>query len=92
MASYVYRCGRCGPWEVQLPIGTAQGTSPCPTCGAPGPRRYTAPMIARTPAAIARARLREDASRDQPQVTTSVPARPARPAPHDPRWSTLPRP
>jgi hypothetical protein len=49
-------------------------------------------MIARTPAAIARARLREDASRDEPQVTTSVPAKPTRPAPHDPRWSTLPRP
>jgi hypothetical protein len=49
-------------------------------------------MIARTPAAIARARLREDASRDEPQVTTSVPAKPTRPAPHDPRWSKLPRP
>lgn len=92
MASYVYQCGRCGPWEVTLRIGTAQSSSPCPGCGAPGPRRYTAPMITRTPASVAGARLGEEASRDQPQVTTSVPDKPARPAPRDPRWSTLPRP
>lgn len=92
MASYVYQCGRCGAWEVSLPMGTAPTTSSCPSCGSPSPRRFTAPMIARTPAAVTRARLGEEASRDQPQVTTSVPDKPARPAPHDPRWSKLPRP
>jgi hypothetical protein len=49
-------------------------------------------MIARTSPAVARARLGEEASRDQPQVTTSVPDKPTRPVRRDPRWSTLPRP
>jgi hypothetical protein len=49
-------------------------------------------MLARTPTAMATARLREEASRDAPQVTTSVPGRPTRPTRTDPRWSTLPRP
>ena len=92
MATYLYECGRCGPWEIRAAMGTAEATSPCPRCGAAGSRRYTAPMLARTPRPVAAARLREEASGDEPQVTTSVPGRPSRPRPQDPRWSTLPRP
>ena len=92
MASYLYRCGACGPWEVRLPIGTADSTSACPACGRPGPRQYTAPLLARTPGTVAAARLREEASRDAPTVTTEVPRAASRPAPRDPRWSALPRP
>ena len=92
MAGYLYRCEQCGPWEVQRPIGTADSRDVCPVCGAPGRRVYTPPLLSRTPAAVAGARQREEASRDAPQVTTSLPARPARRAPQDPRWSRLPRP
>jgi putative FmdB family regulatory protein len=92
MAGYVYRCGECGPWEIQRPIGTADSTSSCPVCGATGRRLYTAPLVSRLPQAVATARLQEEASRDAPAVTTSVPRAVGRPARRDPRWSTLPRP
>jgi hypothetical protein len=92
MASYLYECSRCGPWEIRLPIGTAEGGRPCPTCGEPGRRRYTAPMLARTPRRVATARAREEASRDEPKVVTAVPEKARRPARQDPRWSKLPRP
>jgi putative FmdB family regulatory protein len=92
MAGYLYRCERCGPWEVQRPIGTAESTLLCPACGATGRRVYTAPLISRTPPAVTAARQREEASRDAPQVTGSVPATSARRAPQDPRWNRLPRP
>ena len=92
MTSYLFECDRCGPWEARLPMGTAEPTRPCPACGSPGLRRFTAPMLARTSPGFAAARVREEASRDEPQIATSVPAKPARPAPRDPRWSTLPRP
>jgi putative FmdB family regulatory protein len=92
MASYLYRCERCGLWEVQRPIGTAESAEPCPTCGATSRRRYTPPLLSRTPTAVATALLRDEASRDTPQVTTAVPAAAARPVRQDPRWSRLPRP
>jgi putative FmdB family regulatory protein len=92
MAGYLYRCERCGPWEVQRPIGTAEREAICPVCGTAGRRLYTPPLLHRTPPAAAAARLREEASRDQPQVTTALPATPTRPVPRDPRWSRLPRP
>jgi putative FmdB family regulatory protein len=92
MASYLYRCGACGPWEVHRPIGTAEPMSTCPACGAPGRRRYTPPLLSRTPTAEASARLREEASGDAPAVTTAVPPAVAPPVARDPRWSALPRP
>jgi putative FmdB family regulatory protein len=92
MAGYLYRCGQCGPWEVQRPIGTAETTSTCPRCGAAGPRLYTAPLLSRTPQAEAKARSGEEASRDAPAVTTSVPRAVGRPARRDPRWNALPKP
>jgi hypothetical protein len=92
MAGYLYECGRCGPWEVQRPIGTAETTSPCPCCGAAGRRRYTAPLLSRTPRAEVKARLREEASRDAPAVTTGVPRAVGRPPRRDPRWNALPKP
>jgi putative FmdB family regulatory protein len=92
MATYVYRCPDCGPWEVRLPIGTADGTAVCPTCGSAGPRQYTPPLLSRTSAPAAAARLREEASRDEPAVTTAVPRAAGRPTPRDPRWKALPRP
>jgi putative FmdB family regulatory protein len=92
MAGYLYECRDCGVFEVQRPIGTADPTSPCATCGAPAVRRYTAPMLGRAPDAVTRARAQEEASRDAPAVTTSVPPAISRPTPRDPRWSSLPRP
>jgi putative FmdB family regulatory protein len=92
MATYVYRCPDCGPWDVRLPMGTAGAAAACPACGRTAPRQFTPPLLSRTAAPVAAARLREEASRDEPAVTTAIPkaARPA--APRDPRWRALPRP
>jgi putative FmdB family regulatory protein len=92
MAAYLYRCTTCGPWEIRTPIGTAGTTSGCPACGAAGRRVYTAPLVSRTSAPLAAARLRDEASRDEPTLTTAVPPAVRRPAPRDPRHSALPRP
>jgi putative FmdB family regulatory protein len=92
VVSYVYACETCGPWEIRRPIGTAQPVSSCPECGAPGRRRYTAPLLAHTPGPVTAARLREEASGSEPAVTTAVPRAAGRPARRDPRWSALPRP
>lgn len=92
MAGYLYQCRQCGPWEIQRPIGTAESTATCPVCGACGRRQYTAPLLSRTPQAVSMARAREEASRDTPVVTTSLPPAVSPRAPRDPRWSSLPRP
>jgi putative FmdB family regulatory protein len=92
MATYVYRCPDCGPWDVRLPMGTAGPTVNCPACGTVAARQFTPPLLSRTAAPVAAARLREEASRDAPTVTTSVPRAVSRAAPRDPRWQALPRP
>ncbi|GAA4987732.1 putative FmdB family regulatory protein [Nonomuraea thailandensis] len=93
MATYAYHCADCGPFEVRRPIGTAGPAEPCAACGAPAPRRYTPPLLARTPAAEGRARQAQEAAAHEPQVVRHVPAARSRPAPPpDPRWAGLPRP
>ncbi|GAA2205475.1 hypothetical protein GCM10009850_009330 [Nonomuraea monospora] len=91
MATYAYHCAGCGPFEVRRPIGTAEPAEPCAACGEPAPRRYTPPLLARTPAPEARARQAQEASAHEPQVVRRAPAAPE-PPPPDPRWAGLPRP
>ncbi|MGY1753702.1 FmdB family zinc ribbon protein [Blastococcus sp. SYSU D01042] len=93
MPTYLYRCPADGSFEARLPMAAAGAMSDCPVCGAPAPRRFTPPLLSRTPAPVAAARLREEASRDAPVVTTTLPEAPRRPAPpRNPRWRALPRP
>ncbi|NMH98795.1 FmdB family zinc ribbon protein [Pseudonocardia acidicola] len=92
MAGYQYRCPDCGVWDVALAMGTAEATRDCPDCGRTSARRYTAPSLNRMPAPQARARLREEASRDVPEVVTAVPPKARRPVVADPRTAALPRP
>jgi putative FmdB family regulatory protein len=92
MVRYEYRCPACGLWSVALPMGAAEAHRTCPTCGDPSPRRWSAPLLNRTDPAVARERLREEASRDVPEVVTSVPRAARRRAPRDPRQARLPRP
>lgn len=92
MVRYEYRCPACGPWTVALPMGAADGQRTCPTCGDPSPRRWSAPRLNRMDPAVARARVREEASRDVPDVVTSVPRAARGRAPADHRQARLPRP
>jgi putative FmdB family regulatory protein len=92
MVRYEYRCTACGPWTVALPMGAAEPNRTCPTCGDPSPRRWSTPLLNRMDPAVARERSREEASRDVPDVVTSVPPAAHRRAPSDHRQARLPRP
>ncbi|MEV6002571.1 zinc ribbon domain-containing protein [Streptomyces griseomycini] len=92
MATYEYRCVRCGTFDVKLPIGAAPKTSGCPVCGGAARRVYSAPSLTRTPNAVAAAHAREEQSREAPDVVSEVPpGRRVRRQPH-PALSKLPRP
>ncbi|MEU3862597.1 zinc ribbon domain-containing protein [Streptomyces sp. NPDC028722] len=91
MATYEYRCGHCGTFEVKLPIGTAPKAWDCPACAGAASRVYSAPGLARTSSAAAALHTREEQSREAPEVVSEVPpGRTARRQPH-PALSRLPR-
>ncbi|MES4889657.1 zinc ribbon domain-containing protein [Streptomyces sp. NPDC096012] len=91
MATYEYRCVRCGTFDVKLPIGTAPEARDCPVCAGAARRVFSAPGIARTSTAAAALRSREEQSREAPEVVSQVP--PGRTAPRQPHpaLSRLPR-
>jgi putative FmdB family regulatory protein len=93
MATYQYRCAGCGVFDVVRPIGQALPEERCETCGDRARRVFTAPMLTRTPAALARALRAQEAGAHEPCVVTEVPpARRAPAPPADPRHSLLPKP
>ena len=47
MPLYAYRCTDCLDFEVSAVMGEAAASLPCPACGAPSPRRFTAPNLSR---------------------------------------------
>ncbi|MFC5818731.1 FmdB family zinc ribbon protein [Nonomuraea harbinensis] len=91
MATYAYRCLECGPFEVRLPIGTAEAVADCPACRSPARRVFTAPSLARRSPAMSAALARDEQSQEAPEVVTHVtPER--RRTPQHPALSRLPRP
>lgn len=94
MAVYAYRCTDHGAMEASFPIGTAGGTTPCLTCGAPAARVFTAPRLSLGSSARRRLIDRTERSRDEPDVVSAPPSRPGRdlPRPQNPALSRLPRP
>lgn len=93
MATYQYRCAGCGLFDVIRPIGRALAEEPCANCAGPARRSFTAPMLARTSAPLARALRAQEASSHEPRVVTDVPPARRRPTPSaDPRQAGLPRP
>ncbi|MGV9993735.1 FmdB family zinc ribbon protein [Streptomyces sp. NPDC003374] len=92
MATYEFSCGRCGLFEVKLPIGTAPAERSCPRCGDFARRVYSAPALATTPPGVAALHGREEKSRENPEVVTRIPGRnPRQSSPH-PALARLPRP
>jgi putative FmdB family regulatory protein len=90
---YEYRCPACGPFTVGRAMGSAAPSAPCPACGQDSRRRYSAQPVRRVQGALAGALQRQEASADHPEVTSTIPPRPARRrAPADPRQAALPRP
>ncbi|KPN21612.1 MULTISPECIES: FmdB family zinc ribbon protein [Arthrobacter] len=48
MPLYAYRCKDCADFEIQAPMGQVREAVPCPGCGAPARRRFTAPNLSRS--------------------------------------------
>ncbi|MEU2426758.1 FmdB family zinc ribbon protein [Streptomyces sp. NPDC007851] len=90
MATYEYLCGRCGPFDVRLAIGTAPRTYSCPHCAGAARRLYSSPGITLTPKAVAALHVREEQAREAPAVVSQPPPR-RKVQPH-PALSRLPRP
>lgn len=93
MATYAYHCATCGPFDVRLPLGDADGVRPCPHCGEQARRVFTPPFLART-GALVQHQQRAEASSDTPEVVDAVPPAARRRAmtPTNPKWASLPRP
>lgn len=77
MPLYAYRCAdrpdgaACPDFEASLPMGSAPVSLPCPVCGGPAARRFTAPHLSR--AASSAYRLIESTQRSaaEPDVVRS---------------------
>lgn len=96
MATYRYRCGSHGSFDLSAPIGTAPGTAPCPGCARPSTREYTAPMLGLAPRAAVALLDRTAATAETPAVVSAPPPRPVHRrtplAPPNPALRRLPRP
>jgi putative FmdB family regulatory protein len=92
VTEYEYRCPDCGPFTLRRSMGSATPSASCPACGRDSRRRFSALPVRRLPGPLAGALERSEASADHPEVTSTIPPRPARPrAPADPRHAALPR-
>ena len=76
MPQYAFSCAACGPFDVWRPVAEAGDPLRCPTCDAPAERLFTAPGLARMPAAIRGAREREERSAHAPEVVSTKMGRP----------------
>ncbi|MFG2021002.1 FmdB family zinc ribbon protein [Actinomadura geliboluensis] len=93
MVIYQYRCARCGPFDLALPMGGARPENPCADCGGTARRVYTAPALTRPGAPLTRALDAQEASRHEPKIVSAPPpGRPRPTPPADPRHALLPRP
>ena len=96
MATYQYRCDQDGVVDVRQPMGSATRVRPCPVCGADAVRVFSVPMVSFASRARMAAIDRTERTRDEPDVVTAPPPRPARgrvPAtPPNPALQRLPRP
>jgi putative FmdB family regulatory protein len=94
MAVYVYRCAEHGATEASRPIGTAAAAIPCPACGSPAARIFTAPRLSLGSSARRALIDRTERTRDEPDIVSAPPPRRSGGAAvgRDPRLRRLPRP
>ncbi|GAA2611901.1 FmdB family zinc ribbon protein [Actinomadura fulvescens] len=93
MVTYLYRCARCGPFDLALPMGEARPERPCARCDGAARRVFTAPSLSRSGDPLTRAMDAQEASAHEPRLVTAPPPARRRPTPPaDPRHALLPRP
>lgn len=95
MAAYEYRCSDGSLFEASHPIGKAPDTQPCPSCGEPSRRVFSAPHLSRAGSPAFRLIDSADRSSFEPEVVTNrIPGTPRRVQPYtsNPLHRKLPRP
>lgn len=95
MAIYEYRCPENSRFEASHPIGKAPDTMPCPSCGEPSRRLFTAPHLSKAGSSAFRLIDSTHRSADEPTVVTSqIPGTPRRVQQYssNPLHQKLPRP
>lgn len=96
MAIYEYKCELDGPFELNLPLGTAPESTGCPACAGEARRVFSSPLLSFAPRALVAALDHEEKTRYEPDVVTSLPStgarRPTPMAPLTPTLRRLPRP
>jgi hypothetical protein len=96
LVTYQYTCDNDGPTEVNLPMGTATESIPCPACNQLARRVFSRPMVSTVDQTSMRIINSAEATSDRPEVVTSVPStgrRRRQPmAPPNPMLRKLPRP
>ena len=96
MATYEYRCSQHGPFDIERPMGHAEGEVPCPTCEESAIRLYSPPRTSLVSRPAMAAINHSEKSGSEPEVVTSLPRRPAQRrtpmAPPTPALQRLPRP
>ena len=91
----MYRCPEHGPTETTCPMGAAAAAVPCPVCGGPAARVFTAPRLSLGSPARRALLDRTERTRDRPDVVAAPPPRPGgsrRADVGNPALSRLPRP
>jgi putative FmdB family regulatory protein len=97
MAIYEYRCERDGAFDLVARMGTAPATAACPSCASESARVFTNPMLGTfAPRELVAALDRQERTRHEPEVVTSLPRaghrKPAPMARMTPQLAKLPRP
>ncbi|MFV0463667.1 MAG: zinc ribbon domain-containing protein [Nostocoides sp.] len=95
MATYEFSCDRDGITAQRLPLGQAPTVVPCPTCGGPAKRRFSAPQLRLGDSRARRLIASTEASAAKPTVVSAPAGRRTRPGiarTFDPRQLRLPRP
>jgi len=96
MATYEFVCAEHGSLTITMPMAEVTTTLPCPSCGEPARRRYTAPGLALGDATARRLIEATSRSAHEPAVVSAprgAPMTPRRARPiADPRTARLPAP
>lgn len=95
MPLYAYRCADCADFEVQASMSQVRETLPCPECGTPAPRRFTAPNLSLSSSSAYKLIESTERTASEPAVVSSPGGR-RRPAgtgvSRNPLHQKLPRP
>lgn len=73
MATFQYRCGQDGVFDLVFPVGQAEAAAPCPACHHPAGRLFSAPMLSLASRGLVAAIDRTESTREKPAVVTALP-------------------